>query len=523
LKHIAKIKLKNFRRFESITIDLDPSLNVLIGENEAGKSSLLQAINLTLSASKSQIDTVGVERLLNADVVESFCNLPQKSLGDLPLMYVELYLNEDDNFIEAGTNNSEDRDTHGLRMTCKPNDSLSEEISEVISSEDSVFPFDYYEVKFETFSGQGYTGYRKFVSHLLIDTSTVSTEYAMRSYVNRMYDATITATERSKHQHEYRRVKDQYQTDVLESLNDRIDEYDFGIRTDGKSNLSSDLTLIKDGVGIESLGKGRQCFIKTAFALRQSKEGKRAIDVLLLEEPENHLSHVNMNKLVREIRDSEQKQLIIATHSNMLTARLDLRHAILLHSASDSAATLKALDEDTAKFFIKAPDRGILDFALSKNAILVEGDAEYILMEQLFFSVTGQTPSELDVHILSVGGLSFKRYLAIADLLNIKVAVIRDNDGDYQQNCVERYAEYAEPNICVFGDHDYTRSTFEICVYQDNQQLCDSLFSEGRRSLTVQDYMLANKTETAYQLLADDKDLSVPHYIIEAVQWLIAD
>ncbi|MGL6547357.1 AAA family ATPase [Aeromonas caviae] len=105
-------------------------------------------------------------------------------------------------------------------------------------------------------------------------------------------------------------------------------EYEFTVRTGSKFNLETDITLTQDNIPIDERGKGRQCFIKTEFALSRNSE-KRTIDVLLLEEPENHLSHSNMKLLVSKISNTHQNQIIIATHSSLISTRLDLRKSIL--------------------------------------------------------------------------------------------------------------------------------------------------------------------------------------------------
>ncbi|HIG0470898.1 TPA: ATP-dependent endonuclease, partial [Escherichia coli] len=47
------------------------------------------------------------------------------------------------------------------------------------------------------------------------------------------------------------------------------------------------------------------------------------------------------------------------------------------------------------------------------------------------------------------------------------------------------------------------------------------LFRGTRRTLTVQDYMLANKAEAAFQLLQlHAEKLTVPDYIQEALAWI---
>ena len=43
---ISKIKLYNYKRFREYTFEPNARLNVLIGDNEVGKSSILEAIDL---------------------------------------------------------------------------------------------------------------------------------------------------------------------------------------------------------------------------------------------------------------------------------------------------------------------------------------------------------------------------------------------------------------------------------------------------------------------------------------------
>ncbi|WP_022974898.1 ATP-dependent nuclease [Nevskia ramosa] len=521
MKTIEKIKLQNFRRFRDFSVKFTSPRTILVGENEAGKSSILLAINLVLSASRTQAETIGAERLLNVTAVQEFM-ASARNYADLPVLFVELYFNDHGNIELEGRNNSEGVTCHGLRMTCAPNNPLSAEIRAILAKPDAVFPYDYYDVSFTSFQGDAYSGGRRFARHLTIDTSSGNAEYATRDYIARMYKAHAQPVEQSGHQHAYRSLKDNYKANVLFDLNGRTEEYQFALRTDAKSNLMTDLTLMQGDVGIDSKGKGLQCFIKTKFALKRAANPNQALDIILIEEPENHLSHANMHRLIGEIAQTDDKQLIIATHSNMISARLDLRNAIMLQSSSPAAATLEDLDPETAKFFVKAPDHGVLDFVLAKKALLVEGDAEHILMEQLFEAITGQKLADHDAHVLSVGGISFKRYLDIAKILRKRVAVLRDNDGDYQAKCVDEFADYSDQHIRIFGDRNPENRTFEICLYQANAAICEAVLAAPRRRLPIQEYMLKNKTEAAYALLNSDRALTVPAYIRDAIEWLVA-
>jgi len=448
MKIIEKIKLFNFKRFNTFEVAFDDRINLLIGDNEAGKSSILLALDLVLSGSKSKVETVSLENLFNAEVVNSFL-AGNKKLENLPILYVEVFLNEQGNPDLNGKNNSDDKTCDGLRLVCEPIEAFGKEINDILKQDHANFPFEYYSIKFITFSGEPYTGYRKFIKHLLIDSSQINNEYATREYIKTIYRANVSDSEKNKHQNEYRRHKSLFKDNTLDALNNKLDNYKFSVRTGSKSNLETDLTITEDDISIENKGKGRQCFIKTEFAL-QKNNAEKDIDALLLEEPENHLSHVNMKKLVQRIANSKNKQLFVATHSNLISARLDLRKAIMLNSNSSAPALLKDLPEQTATFFMKAPDNNILEFILSRKVILVEGDAEFILIDALYNNLHADSLESSDIHVISVGGTSFKRYLDLAKILNIKTAVIRDNDGDAQVNCVDNFEDYLADNMQVF-------------------------------------------------------------------------
>jgi predicted ATP-dependent endonuclease of OLD family len=518
MKFITRLKLKNFKRFQTFKVDFDDKLNILVGDNESGKSSIIEAINLVLSGSRSKVESTGLENIFNSQVIKDFL-ASDKKYENLPTLYIELYFNEQNNPDLNGKNNSDEIICDGLKLEIIPNDELSKDIQEILKQAEPVFPFEFYTIKFNTFSAEAYSGYRKYLRHILVDNAQISSEYAIKEYVKDMYGAFANSVEQNVHHNEYRKHKESFKNNILKDLNSKVPAYDFSIRSNSKANLETDLTLTENDISIENKGKGIQCFIKTEFALSRTQAN---LDVILLEEPENHLSHINMKKLMRKICDTSEKQIFISTHSNLISTRLNLRNSILLNSNSVIPVLLKDIDETTSKFFIKAPDNNILEFVLSKKVILVEGDAEFILMESFFNKVKGTALELTDIHIISVDGTSFKRYLEIAKVLKIKTAVVRDNDGDYQGNCVDNYSDYnAFDFIKVFSEEDPKLSTFEISLYNTNKAICDELFSAGRVKLTVLEFMLKNKAEVAFQLL-DKKGNSIatPIYIKSAIEWI---
>lgn len=520
MPEIKNVVLRNFKRFEKLNLRLKPGLNVLLGDNEAGKSSVLLAIDLALSASRSKIDTLGIESLLHAQAVERFMD-GRRLVSDLPRILVELFLTDGTDPLLSGKNNVDGKMCDGIKMECAVPRELESEVAELFRDRDAPFPYEYYSPRFTTFAEDSQLGFKKHVRHLLMDSSRIDTEQATRVYTHSLFSVSADAKVRNRLENSYRKAKEDFRDQHLRSVNESLSDYQFAVRTSSKSNLGTDLVIIEDNLPLDFRGKGRQCLVKTSFALRKG-EGTHPLHLLLLEEPENHLSHLNMRKLVESLSKVEGRQLLVATHSSMISSRLDLRKAILLGAEAGRQGALADLTEDTAKFFIKAPDNNVLEFALSKKVILVEGDAEFILLEDLYSKhADGSSLAADRVHVISVGGTSFKRYLEIAKLLGVRTAIIRDNDKDWQKNCVENYEEFRMDNARVFADENNERSTFEICLYEDNQALCDRLFGSARKKLSVRDYMLANKADAAFELL--DKgagELRAPKYIQDAIEWI---
>jgi len=524
MNKVTKLTLQNFKKFRSFEVEFKPDLNMFIGDNEAGKSSILLALDLTISGSRNKVETIGLEHLFNIETIDEFLK-SARLYTKLPELRVELFLNDLGNEFTDGKNNSDKKECNGIKLICKPSDEYSKVIAEILKDRNCLFPFEFYSIEFQTFAGHSFNSHNKCIKHILIDNSQVNSEYAMREYTKEIYYSHIKEPkEKFAHHHGYRTSKSDFKDKGLNDINSRlktngVENYSFGIRTSPKANLETDLTIYDGSIIIENKGKGKQCVIKTELALAKNAND---LEVVLLEEPENHLSHLNTHRLIQKISDTDNKQIFIATHSDLISARLSLRNCILLNSNSNVPVKLLDLPESTAAFFIKAPDNNILQFILSSKVVLVEGDAEFILSETFFFKANNAGLKESGVHIISVDGTSFPRYLDLAKKLKIRTAVITDNDGNYEVNITERYSTYASPTIKVFSDPDDERSTFEFCIYQDNQNICDDLFSPGRRKLTVQQYMIQNKAEVAFQLLdKKQNNITPPQYIIDALKWII--
>lgn len=512
---ITKIVLHNFKRFSHLEMDVNRDLNIFIGDNESGKSSILQAIDITSRGSRYRIEEIGLDRLFNVSAIQAFMNGPRE-IDKMPMMFVELYVDANEEDLEGEINSSK-RNFCGIRLKCCCDDNYSLQISQILKQPDATFPLEFYSITFETFSGKLFNAYDKKLNDLMIDNSQIGSPYSMHEYIRDIYHSRLDEVQRIDTRHKYHNKKTSFQNEVLSTFNAGIAPYSFAIRENSESNIETDITLTEDGVPLENKGTGTLCFIKTELAIKKSVNG---IDAVLIEEPESHLCYTKMLELINLIKGSDDRQLFISTHSDLISTRLDLNKCFMFNSESVKYVCLSKISSGTAQFFKKAPDNNMLQFVLSKKAVLVEGDAEFILMEKFYKTVTSDELAKSGVGIIAVDGKCFKRYLEIAKLLNNKVAVITDNDGNFEANITSSYANFCNDKIKVFSDTDNARFTFEVCVYKDNQTLCDTMFSANRRTLSVQDYMLSNKAEAAFLLLDSTNDVTVPEYIQNAIKWI---
>lgn len=517
---IDRMKIINFKKFNGEkNIKFNDDFNIIIGDNESGKSSIILALDLVLSGSQNKIESIGLENLFNCNAINDFMN-GDRDFSKLPELVIELYLKETGILELNGTNNKEKIKADGIYLKISPDEEFSKTITESLVRENAVFPFEYYKCTFKKFSDESYNNYKKPLRHIIIDGSNISNEYYMREYISSLYSAYADETLKNLYNNEFRKLKKDFEDNKLISLNEKVPSVNFGLSTHNKYSLENNLTIYDQGVNIQNKGSGSQCMLKIKSSIDKQSEN---IDLILIEEPENHLSDTNMKKMLNDIMTSNKKQMFITTHNSMICSRLNLKKLIALSNDKISTSEFNSISDETANFFIKCPSNTILNFILSNKVILVEGAAEYILLEKFYEMVNKTNPNTDKVNIISVNGLSFERYLEVANELNIKVAVITDNDKDYDNNITDKYSKYKDnKNINIYSDNDTNRYTFEVCLFEDNKNYIES--NNITKSVDKLKYMLNNKSESAYkilQLLENNTDgFKVPKYIEDAIKWI---
>lgn len=242
----------------------------------------------------------------------------------------------------------------------------------------------------------------------------------------------------------------------------------------------------------------------------------------------HYLCFTNLKQMLQQIMDHEEdSQIILTTHSNMIASRLNLRNVIWI--AENHYLSLKNVEPQTSIFFEKADDNEFLQLLLSKKVILVEGATEYLLLPKFYEKKTGRTVENDGISIISCNGISYKRYLEIAEETGKRIAVITDND--HEQTKIDDANEFNQHNEKqhVFMGATMEDWTWEACVYNCNKEKLDTLIQvqDGAEYLfhrtnygQVLGKMLNNKVDTAYQMLISEEDFVIPGYVEEAIEWL---
>lgn len=543
---IDRLKIHNFKCFKDFDLQLNTGLNILVGNNDSGKSTILEAIHLALTGlyGGRNVRNELSQYLFNKEVVKEYLNSVKDGKPiDLPNMFIEIYFSGsiDPNF--EGNGNTEGLNSvEGIRFEAYYDDKYAVEYSKAVASKDLItLPIEYYDVRWMTFARQQTTIRNIPIKSAMIDSAQYRYQNGSDVYISRIVKDLLEAEEIVSIAQAHRKMKNEFINDSsIVAINKRISEE--SSMTDGKVSLSVDLgtknawenslvTQLND-VPFGYIGKGSQCIIKTDLALT-NKRSQNA-QIILMEEPESHLSFSKLNYLISSIgHKCDNKQIILSTHSSFVANKLGLANLLLL--ANHKITKLTELTSET--FFRKISGYDTLRLILCKKAILVEGDSDELIVQKAYMKThNGRLPIEDEVDVISVG-LTFLRFLEIANCLNIDVTVVTDNDGniDVLKNKYNKYlGENTKENIKIcfdsvvdegdfqIGGKKYNYNTLEPKILKANNNdlsLFNRVFNKNYTDINdLRKYMQSNKTDCALAIFDTDEEIKFPNYIMEAVK-----
>lgn len=524
MNHIKSLHIEGFKKFVSLDVEFNEHMNILVGENEAGKSTILDAIKTVLNQQYRNADKSILRDLLNKQIVAAFEANP--SVKTLPRILIEVELaldpkskNADYFYGEVYGALKKQDEKFGIRFECRYDEALGAGMEQSIL--EAKIPYEYYNLTWTTFANNPYQMIRRPLQFLAIDTTSSAVAPSFNYYNRTLFTSKYDEPTRAK-------AKNNFRTKLIEAFNatglpELGGDRKFGIDTK-KVVLETVLSVYEGEIALENRGSGMESLIKTEIALEKAN----GLDVILMEEPENHLSFTTLRKMLEGIsKKQKDSQIIVATHNSMIASRLNLNNVLWI--TENGVKALSDVDEQVANFFVKADDNAFLQLLLSKKVFLVEGATEFLLLPHFYQQLTGKSIEEDGISVISCNGVSYKKYLEIAEKTSKKIAVITDNDKKQERiDFAKKYNEEKTLQHIYMADctDDWT---WEICIYNINQAVLDEMITvqagaeykyHGESYGAVPGKMLNNKVDVAYQMLTSGTAFEIPQHVKDAIEWL---
>lgn len=543
--HITKVKITNFKAFKNFEIETHEGMNILVGNNNQGKSTILEAIHLALTGfyRGKYIRTSITQDIFNSEIVEKYLEEVKTNKNiELPSICIELFLEGVPEFL--GMNNSDNVDSSAIIFEIKF-DSQYENEYEIFKEKENIttLPIEYYSVVWHSAADDdsGITTRVFPIKSVLIDTSECNLKNSSDSCISKIIKEKLDENEIIDISQTYRSVRDEFvNSPTLVSVNSKLssethlmgDKIEIDVEMLNKNEWEKAITTKINSIPFENVGKGEQATLKIELSLTNKKAEKAG--VILLEEPENHLTYSKLNRLLNDIEAvNRDKQIFVTTHSSFVANKLGIDKLFLLDK--EKVMKFDDLETSTKEFFEKKPGYDTLRFLLCKKAILVEGDADELIVQRAYIDKYGKLPIENETDVISVG-TSFLRFLQMAVLLNKNTVVVTDNDGNIEA-LKKKYEDYIGTNskeyITISYDssvhknqgelgtngREFNYDTLEPCLLRANSleiinRILDTSYTTDDELIK---HMVGNKTECAIKIFKSTEKINYPEYIVKAV------
>ena len=493
---VKAVNIEGFKKFDKFYIDLKSEINVIVGDNETGKSTILDAINLVLTGKYNGllIQNALDPYMFNYNQVKNFFkNIQDQNNYPVPKILIEAYLESINENPEVerlrGNNNQRNEDCPGLKMNIEVDSDCLELLKEYAQDETNPFvlPTELFKISWKAFSNETINSRKIPFKTTKIDHSSRRLQGKPYKYLSQMVDDILTDSQRRNLSIEYKRLQHEFSKQPgVKAINDVLEKQELisskklTIDVDMSSHASweSAVTAHLSDLPFTCAGQGEQCRIQLRIAIAGAEES----NVLLLEELENHLSHSKLNMLMDDLKKAcSNQQVIISTHSGFVLNKLGLDNLKLI-SFDSHTFSLDNLSKNTKNYFLKLPGYDTLRLVLSKKCILVEGPSDELIVQRAYKNKYDKLPLEDGVDVICVGSLAFKRFLEIAAQLNLNVCVLTDNDGNVAE-LEKKYSEFISkkyPNIYIsYSKNESCESLESQLIAHNSYELLNKIFQKN--------------------------------------------
>lgn len=444
---LSKLRLWNFRKFGSIEagpgveVTFHDGVNVLIGENNSGKTAIIDAIKIILQTQSNEYYRITEDDFhINSDQVIS---------GEFKVECIFSDFSDDEakNFIEwlQFSKNESGKINYILSIQFKAwrennriytefRAGMNEDGYKMDAKARELLKCTYLkplrDAEHEMRSGRGSR-----ISQILFNHS---------SFKTREEHELVGIFKEANNKIERYFTDDQNGKKVLGNIQDSFKEFlSFTSQSDANltasniqlksilESLSLKTSETESGLGVQNL-----LFIAAELLLLKRDEND-GVKLALIEEIEAHLHPQAQMRLIDFIQKEYNNcgiQFIISTHSNILASKINTKNALLckddkVYSLAPGSTSLEKGDYLFLQRFLDASKANLF---FAQGVIMVEGDAENLLIP-VIADLIDLPLSKYGVSIVNVGSTAFLRYSNIFNQkdgndLGIPVSIVTDSD-----------------------------------------------------------------------------------------------
>lgn len=465
--HIEKIKLVNFKAFKRLELNCNSKFNVIVGENNIGKSTIFEALSLW----KLAYDTLIQERNKNK-FYKATTNyyLPFSALSQIRLV--------DDNDIFYNV-------SFGVA-------SITLTIREGEETFSLKFRFEKPGIKnsyLRVFNGDDFGEFERFSHHILgkscslkdalfiYQTRPISTisknepfynnaQIEKKINIGKSHDVLrnkILKTENSQV-----RVAERFSR--LEGRLERVLKKNYSIRFKNRNRTDDEYVKITSECSehkeleISMMGSGFLQVVEIFSTIEYIVRHTDGICLILIDEPDSHIHSDLQSHLIDELKNHDDSQIFVITHNDRLCNKVSEGELYYLNATVKELGTIFPLEiDDFPK--IKAGLAGVLTELENNDGrplILTEGKTDQKILNTAWCKLYGtqvmpykiiSSGIQIDENSRTGSADSVRRSLEyISTLTDQKIIGLFDNDREGNE-------QFKGLNNQIFEEHDLTRTT----------------------------------------------------------------
>ncbi len=437
---IKKLRIKNFRQIENLEIQFNKGLSVLVGENNCGKTTIIDALRMVLFPGRDY-DSINIteddfRRDSENSTIEISALFSGLSSQDQTRYLDCLVLREDHEF-DLRFNIEIEFDSRTGR--CKYRTSGGEVGGSKPSSDHHDFIHTIYLPPLRDPNRELRPGHYSRVSKILQSNTSVSDQSEFESIakeanekiqsLDAIKDATTSINEQSA----------SIAGPVLSQETELVfSDPEFSHIVAGLKPVVDDLPFHLNGLGFNNL------LMASASLVLLKKSPDLSYRGLLVEEPEAHLHPHLQVLLLRQLaniaaegdKKKQPVQVVVSSHSPLLVSQAPLQSIIsisqgpgsIMKASEMAAVSLSDTEQKKLKRYLDST-RSELFFA--KKVILVEGISDHLIIQSLSRHLQVDLKSEA-VTIVRVEGLNFDIFVKLFqdEKLPTPVSIVTDGDMD---------------------------------------------------------------------------------------------